>query len=284
MILGSDKAKVDDGHPRQPLRNVVYPVEIHGETYNLHEIGIGEHHRNVDSAKATGNLYRLVADLSNAGGVNLLVYVVRCNKRPVQAMRKNYSLLYHGLCDSKVPVVIVVTGCENVEPTMDMWWIDNERSFTEAGMSFNAHACVCAFKGARANNGGYRNDKLVAESVEVLRRLVVQRCFTNGWKKVWRSCLQCSRLKNSLKYFQFSSRLTRRHPPRKKYSACRKQQLFTRASTITSEILFPIQKRNILSKQYAILESESRIHILYTKEEQVFVKIELSDVSRMLWN
>jgi len=188
MILGSDKAKVHDGQLRQPLRNVVYPVEINGVTYNLHDtVGVGEHHHNVDSAKATGNLYRLMADVSNAGGVNLLVYVVRCNKRPVQAMRKNYGLFYHGFCDSKVSVVIVVTGCEDVEPTMDTWWIDHEPSFKQAGMSFNAHACVCAFKGARTNDGGYRNDNLVAESVGVLKRLVVQHCMKNGWKKVWSS-------------------------------------------------------------------------------------------------
>lgn len=125
-----------------------------------------------------------MADLSNGGGINLLIYVIRRNKRPAESMRKNYSLIHHGFCDSKVPIVIVVTGCEKVQPTMDTWWIENEGSFTQARMLFDGHACVCTFKGAETN-GRFRNEDLVEESVEVIKQIVVQHCTGDGWKQVW---------------------------------------------------------------------------------------------------
>jgi len=201
MIVGTDMAKVDD-RLAQPLRSTVYRVEIHGETYDIHDtVGLGEHNGNVDSARATANLFRLVDDLSTSGGINLLVYVVRCNRRSVETIRKHYSLIHHGLCDSKVPIVIIVTGCENVGPTMDRWWTENEASFTKAGISFNGHACVCAFKGTKTKNGGYRTEGLFNDSLQVVRQLVIQRCMSNGWKKVRRPYSQFSLENNSPKHF-----------------------------------------------------------------------------------
>ena len=52
-------------------------------------------------------------------------------------MHINSSLFHHGFFDFKVPIVIVVTGFEKVEPTMNTWWI-NEACFTRARMSFNS--------------------------------------------------------------------------------------------------------------------------------------------------
>ena len=183
MILGSDKAKVGDGAPGQTFRSTAYPVEIDGKIYSLHDtVGLGEYSGGtVDSARAVRNLYRLVTDLSNSGGVHLLVFVMR-RGRLTENIHKNYGLFHHVFCDSKVPIVIVITGCEDVEPTMDTWWINNESSFTKAGMLFSDHACVCAFRGTKGS--GYRNIDLVAESVDVVKRLVVQNCMPNGWKKV----------------------------------------------------------------------------------------------------
>jgi hypothetical protein len=54
-------------------------------------------------------------------------------------------------------------------------------------MSFDGHACVCAFKGRKTNTGGYRNEELVNESVGVVKHLIVQSCMSNGWEKVGNS-------------------------------------------------------------------------------------------------
>jgi len=185
MVLGSDEARVDDAACGQTFRTAVYPADIDGKTYSLYDtVGLGEHSGGtVDSAKATGNLYRLVTNLSNSGGVNLLVLVMK-RGRLTETIGKNYTLFHHGFCDSKVPIVIVVTGCEDVEPTMDAWWTKNEWCFTQAEISFEGHACVCAYKGAKTGSGDYRNQDLVVCSVGVVKKLLVQYCTSGGWKMV----------------------------------------------------------------------------------------------------
>jgi len=185
MILGSDKAEVANRARGVTFESTVHPAKIDGKPYNLHDtVGLGEHSSGTaDSAKAVRNLYRLVTDLSNSGGVNLLVFVIR-QGRLTDTIHKNYVLFHHGFCDSKVPIVIILTHCEYVEPTMETWWIDNEASFTEAGMTFNGYACVCSFKGTERS--GYRNEILVGKSVEVVKPLVVQQCIPDGWKMVCR--------------------------------------------------------------------------------------------------
>jgi len=184
MILGIDKARVDNRLRGEMFKSNVYPVEIDDKTYNLHDtIGLGEYTSGtVDSPKAVRNLYRLVGDLSDSGGINLLVFVIKCGTL-TENIHKNYVLFHHGFCDSKIPIVIVVTGCEGVEPTMDRWWIDNEAWFTKAKMSFNGHACVCAAP-LGTDTGVYHNEDLVKESVRLVKQLVVQSCASKGWKKV----------------------------------------------------------------------------------------------------
>ena len=185
MILGSDSANVGHNVLGETFRSTIYPVHMNGTTYNLHDtVGLGEYTGGtVDNPKAVRNLYRLVTNLSDSGGVNLLVFVMK-RGRLTEAILTNYTFFHHGFCESKVPIVIVVTGCENVEPTMETWWIDNEASFTKAGMTFNGHACVCAFKGRKTDTGGHRNDDLVRESVGTAKELVVQHCMPSGWEKV----------------------------------------------------------------------------------------------------
>ena len=183
MILGSHTATVGNRALPETRKSTGFQVGISGETYNIYDtVGVGEY--SGGNPNALRNLYCLVTDLSNSGGVNLLVFVFKCGSRLTETMHKNYSLLYHGFCDSKVPIVIVVTGCENVEPTMDRWWTVNEPSFTNARMSFAGHPCVCACKGTKTNYGFYRNEDLFDESVEVVRQLIVRCCMRTGWKNV----------------------------------------------------------------------------------------------------
>ena len=67
--------------------------------------------------------------LSNTEGINLLVYLVLCNKQHTNTMLKNYSLVHEIFCDSEVPIAIIITGCKIVGSTMNGWWPDNEASF-----------------------------------------------------------------------------------------------------------------------------------------------------------
>jgi hypothetical protein len=258
MILGSDRAKVADGQVAQTLRSAVYPAEIQGTTYNLHDtMGLKYSSDTIDdNAKALGNLYRLVTDLSNSGGVNLIVFVMKRGKF-TRTLHQNYTLFHRGFCDSKVPIVIIVTGCEDVEPTMNTWWIENEPSFTLSGMSFADRACVCAFNGPTKTSGGVRfNEDLFKASVDVVRKLVVQHCMSDGWKNV--TTLLFRSLSGFTETFQFNSRLSRRDPAYS-FSASRKQPLSTSASTIASQMFSLARKRKKLLVRYARPSKESRI-------------------------
>ena len=202
MVLGSDKAEVRNHAVGETFKSSVYPVEIRGETYNIYDtVSLEKHDLGaVDSAKVVGNLYRLVTNLSKFGGIHLLVFVIKLG-RPTDTMQKNYALFHSGFCDSRVPIVIVLTGCKNVELHVDACWVDSEPSFTSAGMSFVGHACVFA---AKAKN---RNEDLVQGSVVAVKNLIVQHCETSGWTKVCHLRPHSRKHYDSLKHFHSSPRL-----------------------------------------------------------------------------
>ena len=253
MILGIDKAKVGNRLVGETFESTVYPVELNGKIYNLYNtVGLGEYKGGaVDNPRAVRNLYRLVTDLSDSGGVNLLLFVIRCGQRLTETMHKNYTLFHHGLCDSEVPIVIVITGCEDVEP-MDTWWVDNEASFLKARMPFVGHACVCASKGGRTKSGGYRNEELVNESVGSVQALIVEYCMSNGWKKICHSLTNLEALdyRNTSNLAFHSLASTGRRLDSGPISDIKKSPLSTPNSSIASEMLLPRRKRKVSSKRY----------------------------------
>ena len=87
----------------------------------------------VPAKDAVVNLYSLIRSLDNS--VSLLIYCV-CGLSVKHDMVKNYTMFYKVFCQKQVLVVIVVTGLENKEPTMESWWVENKVSYTKAGMSF----------------------------------------------------------------------------------------------------------------------------------------------------
>ncbi|KAF8830347.1 hypothetical protein HHX47_DHR2000506 [Lentinula edodes] len=88
-----------------------------------------------------------------------------------------------------VPIVIVVTGLEDQEPTMDSWWTENKYAFDKYDMHFVDHACITATLGKKMKNGEFRNQEEYNESKVLLRDLIVERCRdARPWKvetKTW---------------------------------------------------------------------------------------------------
>jgi predicted GTPase len=184
LILGTYKAPISNDAMGCTFSSACYKVQIQEKIYNLYDTaGFNESATGtVSSAKAIANLYTLVRTLSDTGGVNLLVFVVRCG-RLTESTKKNYDLFRDTFCQSRVPVVVVVTACEEVDP-MDTWWVENKEKFEGAGMMFHGHACVCAYRGRKNNQGLYLNDDLYIESRGKVVRLIHTRCLPTGWSKV----------------------------------------------------------------------------------------------------
>ncbi|KAF8963353.1 P-loop containing nucleoside triphosphate hydrolase protein [Flammula alnicola] len=113
MMLGSDEAKISPDATGCTFDSTLYDAKIRGRSYNLYDtIGLGEGSTGTaEGSKAIGNLYSLLSLLSTNGGVHLLIFVVRCG-RLTENIQKNYELFYKGFCETKVPIVVVVTGCE----------------------------------------------------------------------------------------------------------------------------------------------------------------------------
>jgi hypothetical protein len=101
----------------------------------------------VPAAEAEDNLKSLLRELMSprSNGIGLLVYCVR-SVRLSRALLRNYNLFYSAICRKKVPIVVVVTGLENQEPTMDSWWDTNGMVFNKYGMHFTDHACVTTLR------------------------------------------------------------------------------------------------------------------------------------------
>jgi predicted GTPase len=74
-------------------------------------------------------------------GFNLLIYVKE-RGRITQDDVKNYNLFVNTITGNKIPVIAVVTGCEN-ERNLQNWVEQNKIKFEQSSMKFNAIVGTC---------------------------------------------------------------------------------------------------------------------------------------------
>ena len=130
----------------------------------------------VPAEEAENKLKELMRDLAHSGGINLIIYCIRCT-RLTRALRRNYDLFYVALCQERVPVALVVTGLEHQQGEMETWWVQNEAALRRHEMRFNAHACVTT-----VNTQDPVIQQRRSESRARLCDLVRQHSMFPGWK------------------------------------------------------------------------------------------------------
>ncbi|KAJ3809847.1 hypothetical protein F5876DRAFT_43056 [Lentinula aff. lateritia] len=188
MLLGHEAALMSSGALGCTFENKSYSVTIERQEYCLYDTtGLDEGTvGTVVSKDALVKLYHLLHDLQ--GGISLLVYCMR-GPRITETLERNYNIFYDGFCRKAVPIVIVVTGLEDQEPTMDSWWTENKYAFNNYGLHFVDHACITATLGKKMKNGQFRNQEEYNESKVLLRDLIVEQCQdARPWKvetKTW---------------------------------------------------------------------------------------------------
>ncbi|KAF7978163.1 hypothetical protein HWV62_1346 [Athelia sp. TMB] len=158
-----------------------YDVTIRDKKVRLWDtVGLNEGDQGkVDPKRAIASLYSLTTHLQN--GVSLLVYCI-ARGRITRTTVTNYLMFYEGVCQTQVPIVLVITGLEHQEPNMDSWWKDNEQAFTNEKMEFAGHACITATKG-KLRNGTYTYAAEYMESGIVTRDLISRELRMEGpWK------------------------------------------------------------------------------------------------------
>ncbi|KXN86749.1 hypothetical protein AN958_09744 [Leucoagaricus sp. SymC.cos] len=132
----------------------------------------------VPKSEAIVLLYKLLRSLSDVGGVSLLMFVMR-QPRLKSSTPQNWKLFKDIICQSQVPIVIAITGCE-LEENMDRWWWTNKGTFQAYGISPVGFACITASRGRRRGNG-YLFDEKYAESRGKIQSLMRSTSLRTPW-------------------------------------------------------------------------------------------------------
>ena len=125
----------------------VPPVTRGGVQYHfLDTAGLNETDKGtVKSKDAVQNILKLLQHSKD--GMNLLIYVRRIGTI-TQTDKDNYEMFCNIVTNHMIPVICVITGCENEDPMSD-WVKRNEDTFKNNGMKFHGMVATCFAKGGR---------------------------------------------------------------------------------------------------------------------------------------
>jgi len=146
--LTNQSLPTSDGAIGCTFETTSFPPSVYdGVTYEfIDTAGLNEPKSGkVSAGVAIRNLLQLLK--TSKEGFNLLVYVISAG-RITQMHVDNYKLFVDVITESKIPVICVVTGCENYEPTQK-WADDNNGEFKKAGMHFRQIVGVCFGRNGR---------------------------------------------------------------------------------------------------------------------------------------
>ncbi|KAG2135120.1 hypothetical protein DEU56DRAFT_807938 [Suillus clintonianus] len=170
MLVGRDVSNPSDpGLATFASRG--YAVDVGGREVVVWEtVGLqkGEHHDAL-SEGAAKNLQGLIQNVH--GGLNLLLYCVNA-ARASEALEVNYDAFFNIIGGKKVPVVLVVTGLENMDP-MEGWWKEHEAEFKKHWLTFDGHACITTIRGKPLKDGpGHWHDEQYEQSRLAVKELI----------------------------------------------------------------------------------------------------------------
>ena len=174
MLSGGPRAEVNSGATGATFQYECYEKDIGGRQVNIYDtVGLNEADGGtVSAAQAIQKLYELMCKLND--GVSLLVYVMR-SPRLKKTIQDNYKLFYEIFCETKVQIVILITGLED-EDDMDAWWKDNEKTFLNREMEFSGAACITAIMGKKDR---YKEE--FTQSREKVEKLILNHCAQKPW-------------------------------------------------------------------------------------------------------
>jgi len=141
MLLGRKVAEVSDA----AVGCTFHFQRYKSKEYTFYDtVGLSEGSRgSLSSKQALSNLIKLLKSLED--GVSLLIFVVE-KGRIKTTLEENYKLFVNTICMKKVPVILVITHCEQ-ELVVGQWWEENKKHFDNYGMTFEDTVCGCASTG-----------------------------------------------------------------------------------------------------------------------------------------
>ncbi|KAG1816633.1 P-loop containing nucleoside triphosphate hydrolase protein [Suillus variegatus] len=179
LMAGKEVAYTSPDMQRCTLQWKEYTIDFDDGSYKVFDtIGLEEPQLGIkEYLESVENAYKLVKELDQQGGIDLLLFCVRAG-RVTATLQSNYRLFHEFLCEKKVPIVLAITNLER-EHRMEDWWERNRATFAKYDIQVAGHACITA-----ANRLDGRHKDLYEESRVTIRNLVKN--FTaDGQKKAW---------------------------------------------------------------------------------------------------
>ncbi|KAJ8581562.1 hypothetical protein M405DRAFT_615230 [Rhizopogon salebrosus TDB-379] len=174
LMAGRHRAKTSPGTERCTMQWQEHPIAFDDRVYKVFDtIGMEDPQLGMkEYLDIIVNASNLITELNQEGGIDLLLFCVRAG-RITATDQTNYRLFYEWMCEKKVPVVLVLTGLEREQNSMEDWWNRNKHMFAKYEIRVVGHACITA-----ANDLDGRFKQLYEESRRLVRDLV--RTHTQG--------------------------------------------------------------------------------------------------------
>ncbi|KAG2153897.1 P-loop containing nucleoside triphosphate hydrolase protein [Suillus clintonianus] len=179
LMAEKDVALTSADMQRCTLKWQEHHISFGGESYTVFDtVGLEEPQLGVkEYLETVENAYRLVKELDDRGGIDLLLFCVRAG-RVTATLQSNYRLFHEFLCEKKVPIILAITNLER-ENRMEDWWERNEKTFKHYNIDVAGHACITA-----ANRLDGRHKDLYEQSRTTMRK-IVQEYTADGRKPAW---------------------------------------------------------------------------------------------------
>jgi len=163
LIAEKPVASISPDAQQCTMSSKQYAFAVGGREFHIWDtVGLEEPDMGVNGyLAAVEKSLELIQELSQRGGVNLLLFCMRGN-RVTATTQSNYRLFYEVLCGSAVPIALVITHLER-EPVMENWWTRNYMGLEKYGIKSAGHACVTGLP----NHSKYADSKVAIEKLLV---------------------------------------------------------------------------------------------------------------------
>ncbi|KAG6328712.1 hypothetical protein ID866_10377 [Astraeus odoratus] len=144
LIAGEPKVEASQGTLSNASDSRGYRIDIGPYRFRLWDTtGLNQPDVSADEfIAAIDQASRLIRNLTDAGGINLLLLCVRKDAFSPR-IQANYRLFYEVLCDKEVPIGLVITHLEH-ENNMEDYWTKISESLKQWEVVTIGHACVTA--------------------------------------------------------------------------------------------------------------------------------------------
>ena len=155
-------------------------------SFDLYDtVGLSESAQgSVPTVTAFIQLIKLAYAIPN--GINLLICCAEKGRISGERFESNYKIFKDGLCDNRIPCLLVLTRCDDEGPS-DEWWTDNKNDVrNRLGFDFIDAVCVSTIKTKKKEPEKIRQEYVQSRShlLDAIIKHSLRRPLTiDGWSR-----------------------------------------------------------------------------------------------------